>query len=250
MGVDTATIGDGHRIITVVGKVDPVKLRERLEKKTHKKVELVSPQPKKDGNKENGKGKDNNNGGDDGKQEKKKESKDKNSKNKSDEKKTKEKELPVTTAVLRVQLHWYQDMKIDKQKELVTVTGAMDMTTLAAVLKKHLKKEVEILPPKKEADKKEKGGGEKGKGVGEKGKSGGGEKGKSGGGGGGDGGEKVAGSEKSDGNKVQFQVGYPYPLMFGPGGVVEQFQYNPSAFVPYHAPQLFSDENPNACSVM
>ncbi|KAK6163404.1 hypothetical protein DH2020_000268 [Rehmannia glutinosa] len=113
-------------------------------------------EPKKDGNKENGKGKDNNNGGDDGKQEKKKESKDKNSKNKSDEKKTKEKELPVTTAVLRVQLHWYQDMKIDKQKELVTVTGAMDMTALAAVLKKHLKKEVEILPLRRKLRRKRK----------------------------------------------------------------------------------------------
>ncbi|XP_011085142.1 heavy metal-associated isoprenylated plant protein 3-like [Sesamum indicum] len=148
-GVDTASIGDEQRI-TVVGKVDPVKLRERVEQKTHKKVELISPQPKKDNaNKKNGDGKENakidgGNSGGDGKQEKKKEGKDNNSsKNKSDEKKSKEKEPPVTTAVLKVHLHCegciqkihkavtktkgYQEMKIDRQKELVTVTGAMDM---------------------------------------------------------------------------------------------------------------------------
>lgn len=35
--------------LTVTGKVDPTRLRERLEYKTKKKVELLSPQPKKDG---------------------------------------------------------------------------------------------------------------------------------------------------------------------------------------------------------
>ncbi|KAL0390072.1 UNVERIFIED_CONTAM: Heavy metal-associated isoprenylated plant protein 3 [Sesamum calycinum] len=283
-GVDTASIGDEQRI-TVVGKVDPVKLRERVEQKTHKKVELISPQPKKDNaNKKNGDGKENAKGDGDGKQEKKKEGKDKNSsKDKSDEKKSKEKEPPVTTAVLKVHLHCegciqkiqkavtkskgYQEMKIDRQKELVTVTGAMDMKALAEVLKKHLKKEVEILPPKKEVEKKENGGGdkvkssggEKGKSGGEKGKGGGGEKGKSGGGAGGGGwegggSEAMAGGDKMEANRMQFQVGYPYPYMYGAGavGVGDQVQlyYNPYAYGGYHAPQIFSDENPNACSVM
>ncbi|KAL0460155.1 UNVERIFIED_CONTAM: Heavy metal-associated isoprenylated plant protein 3 [Sesamum latifolium] len=260
-GVDTASIGDEQRI-TVVGKVDPVKLRERVEQKTHKNVELISPHPKKDNaNKKNADGKENakgDGGNGDGKQEKKKEGKDKNScKDKSDEKKSKEKEPPVTTAVLKVHLHCegciqkihkavtktkgYQEMKIDRQKELVTVTGAMDMKALAEVLKKHLKKEVEILPPKKEVEKKENsgsgggekgkssggekgksGGGEKGKSGGEKGKSGGGDKGKSSGGGGGGGGEgggseEMAGGEKMEANRMQFQVGYPYPYMYGAG---------------------------------
>lgn len=84
-GVDTATIGKGQKI-TVVGKVDPLKLREKVEQKTHKKVELISPVPNKEANKEN-------NGGDNQKQEKKKESKDKNSKDKPDEKKSKEEEV-------------------------------------------------------------------------------------------------------------------------------------------------------------
>lgn len=35
--------------LTVTGKVDPDKLKERLEQKTKKKVEILSPQPKKDG---------------------------------------------------------------------------------------------------------------------------------------------------------------------------------------------------------
>lgn len=35
--------------ITVQGNVDPSWLREKVEQKTKKKVELLSPQPKKDG---------------------------------------------------------------------------------------------------------------------------------------------------------------------------------------------------------
>lgn len=77
--------------ITVVGKVDPAKLREKVEQKAHTKVEQISPQPKKDGgNKENAGGKEND-GGDNGKKEKKKDN-DKISNDKSDQK-AKEKEV-------------------------------------------------------------------------------------------------------------------------------------------------------------
>ena len=34
--------------LTVTGKVDPAGLREKVEQKTKKKVELLSPQPKKE----------------------------------------------------------------------------------------------------------------------------------------------------------------------------------------------------------
>lgn len=127
----------------------------------------------------------------------------------------------------------YHEMKIDKQKELVTVTGTMEMKALADNLKKHLKRDVEIVPPKKDGgDKKEGGGNEKGKGGGGK-KEGGGD------------GEK----NKEEANRLQVQVGYPYqgpyPYMYGPGYVHDQVYYNYP-----HAPQMFSDENPNACSVM
>lgn len=130
-------------------------------------------------------------------------------------------------------------MKIDRQKDLVTVIGAMDMKALAETLKKHLKKEVEILPPKKEG-----GGGDKGKGGG--GEEVGGNKGKGGGKGKDGGGEEGGGGE----NKVQVQIGNPYPYMYALGPVGDQFQHYSHVYGPYHAPQIFSDENPNACSVM
>lgn len=142
-------------------------------------------------------------------------------------------------------------MKIEREKNLVTVTGAMDMTALAQMLKKHLKKDVEILPPKKEAEKKDKSGGEKQKNGNDKGKSGGAGAGKKGEDGGG-----KDGNEQKEGNRAQLQIGcpnpnpYPYPCVYGEGIVGEQFFYNPYPYGPYHAPQLFSDENPNACTVM
>jgi hypothetical protein len=34
--------------LTVTGKVDPAKIKARLEEKTKRKVEIISPQPKKD----------------------------------------------------------------------------------------------------------------------------------------------------------------------------------------------------------
>lgn len=39
---------EGNKL-TVTGKVDPAKVKERLEEKIKKKVDIVSPQPKKDG---------------------------------------------------------------------------------------------------------------------------------------------------------------------------------------------------------
>lgn len=121
----------------------------------------------------------------------------------------------------------YKDMNIDTDKDLVTVTGAMDMKALAEVLQKQLKRDVAIVPAKKE-----KGGGD--------------DKGKGGGDSGGDGGD-----EKAKGQKMQAAPpGYPYPFISGPGQAVgDQFHYNPYS-AQYHAPQIFSDENPNACSVM
>ncbi|XP_022857920.1 putative late blight resistance protein homolog R1A-3 [Olea europaea var. sylvestris] len=124
---------------------------------------------------------------------------------------------PVTTAVMEVHLHCdgciqkirkivaktagYGEMKIDRQKDLVTVTGAMDMKALAETLKKHLKTEVEILPPKKEG-----GGRDKGKGGG---------------------GEEVGGNKRKVGGGT------------GKDGGGEEGLH-----------QIFSEENPNVCSVM
>lgn len=38
----------GANKLTVIGNVDPAKVRDRLVEKTKKKVDLISPQPKKD----------------------------------------------------------------------------------------------------------------------------------------------------------------------------------------------------------
>lgn len=120
-------------------------------------------------------------------------------------------------------------MSIDHQKDLVTVKGAIDVKALAEALKEKLKRPVEIVPAKKE------GGGEKK----EKsdGGGGGGEKAASAGGGGGDGGLKVEGNRM-----VQHgpQYEYGHPSMYGAGYISDHV----------HAPQLFSDENPNACVIM
>lgn len=110
-------------------------------------------------------------------------------------------------------------MKIDTQKDLVTVTGAMDMKALAEILQKKLKREVAIAPPKKDGENKEKGGGD-------------------------------AGQEKAEGNENQTTVEYFNPFMFGPVvNAGEPIHYNPYA-PHYTAPQIFSDENPNSCTVM
>lgn len=154
-------------------------------------------------------------------------------------------------------------MTIDPQKDLITVKGTMDAKELPNYLKEKLKRSVEVVPPaggkkdekkdgKKEEKKDEKkdkdgGGGEK------KDKDGGDGKGK----------EKGGDGAKAEVSKMEY-MGYPYypsmPMMVGYGGGVGSvgggFVYpgvggqggNVTDYA--HAPQLFSDENPNACSVM
>lgn len=86
----------------MVGKVDPAKLKERVEAKTHKKVEVVSPAPvtkkdenKNDGKKRDAKGKENSDGG--GGDDNAKKEDDKNSKqsNSDEKKKTEEKKVKL-----------------------------------------------------------------------------------------------------------------------------------------------------------
>ncbi|KAI6675271.1 hypothetical protein NL676_003177 [Syzygium grande] len=275
-GVQGVKVDTGANKITVIGKVDPAKLRERLEEKTQKKVELVShsasPSPPKDG----------------GAAEKKPEGKkaaEEGKKKKADVEKPKE-----STVVLKISLHCagcikkikkivgkvkgVESVTVDEGKNLVILKGTMQLNGLAPYLTDKLKRSVEVVPPKKEeaaTDKKDKpatGGGE------------GGEK-KDGG----DGGKK-----KEESGVVNVEVkkmeygGYPAPPMYwnyppmygaGPSNAVQPYYqshhaepyyhgggYPSQAYgAPYpndgyvmdhrvHAPQMFSDENPNACSVM
>ncbi|XP_030552078.1 heavy metal-associated isoprenylated plant protein 3-like [Rhodamnia argentea] len=205
-GVEKTKVDGRAMKVTVEGKVDPAKLREKLQEKTKKKVELVSPLPKKE-----------------------KDQADK-------EKKEKPKEPPVTTVVLKFSsLHCegcirkihkiitrtkgVMDVAFNRDKDTATVRGAMEAKALAESLREHMKRAVEIVPPKKE---KESGG------------SGGEAKDKKGGGGCGG---------RVEGQRMEYQGARGCGYGYGYGGVYWEA-------VQLHAPQLFSDENPNACSVM
>lgn len=55
-GVETVKGGGELSKLTVAGKIDPVKLQEMVEQKIGKKVQLVSPVPKKDNKDKDGGG--------------------------------------------------------------------------------------------------------------------------------------------------------------------------------------------------
>lgn len=139
-----------------------------------------------------------------------------------------------------------QAVTVDAAKDLVTVKGTMDVKTLPAVLKDKLKRGVEVVPPKKHAG--SGGGGDEKK---DKGGDGGGREKKEEDGGGGEKKEKEGGggAEKeavatatmktvAEANKM----GY-----FGRSPAYGGYGYR---FEMVHAPQIFSDDNPNACSIM
>ncbi|TYI16150.1 hypothetical protein ES332_A08G234700v1 [Gossypium tomentosum] len=257
-GVETVKPEMSSNKVTVIGTADPTAIKEKLDKKTKKKVELISSQPKKDDNKE------------EKKEKKPDQQKNQDSDNKSDKK---PKEAPVTTADLKVQLKCQcdgcfdriskivsetkgvQELKVDRQKEMVTVKGTMDVKALAEALKDKLKKHVEIVAPKKEKDGNKEGGD-----GGKKNNKGGGE----------DGGNEANGG-KMEGNRMEFMLppqfghmpsyipgypgyghpayayGNPYPNPHGHGypGYVPGY---PVYVNPPH--QMFNDENTNACAIM
>lgn len=152
-------------------------------------------------------------------------------------------------------------MSVDKQKDTVTVKGTMDVKALIEYLKERMKRPVEIVPSKKEKEDKDSSNG-----GGDNNTNGGGKKKKKGGGGNGDGGGDGAveaeaealvgiggGMPKIEGNRME----YMNPMMMQPGPCYGYgYPQPPPGYeygypvVPLHAPQMFSDENPNACSVM
>lgn len=150
-------------------------------------------------------------------------------------------------------------MEIDQQKDLVTVTGSMDMKALAESLQEKLRRPVEIVPPKKDKD-----AGDKDSGKGDN--AGAGKK----KGGGGDGGQKAMTEDDvakmmmmEEMRRMEQHMGPP-AFGYGPApgfgygsgpapGFGYGYGYNPGYVGEpghVHAPQMFSDENPNACSVM
>ncbi|KAE9620576.1 putative heavy metal-associated domain, HMA [Lupinus albus] len=208
--------------------------------KTKKKVDLLSPQPKNQKEKEKEKEKEKDN-------------------------KPTEKEPPVTTVVLKVSLHCQgcidritkivyktkgvHNMSIEKEKDTISVKGIMDVKALVEDLINKLKRKVEVVPPKKEKSNDKEGevggggGGDKEGGGKKKNKGSGG-----GGGGGGGGGEMEKGKMEYLAPPA-FAFAYPYPYA-NVGGVNYAPFYPENYQLQAPAPQIFSDENPNACSVM
>ncbi|KAM0068670.1 putative heavy metal-associated isoprenylated plant protein/5/6 [Helianthus debilis subsp. tardiflorus] len=314
-GVESVRADTAGNKLTVTGKVDPTRVKERVEFKTKKKVDILSPQPKKDGAEEKKK---------DTPPEKKADDK------KDEEKKAeKPKEPQSSSVVLKIPLHCdgcihkikrtiskidgVESVMPDAGKDLVTVKGTMNVKELVPQLKEKFKRKVDIVPPKKEEkggenknEKKEKegGGGEKkekeGGGGGEKKeKEGGGGDGKAAGGGdakaaggGGGGEEKKKGIEVV--NKFEYHGQNPYTYTvptYNPNYYNQDYGYgasssssngyvyqgynhqgynhgyamgysnappplppppmyinDPQGYQPDNG--MFSDENPNACSLM
>ncbi|XP_004487068.1 heavy metal-associated isoprenylated plant protein 3 isoform X2 [Cicer arietinum] len=241
-GVEKLDVEKDTGKLTITGKVDPAKLRDKLASKMKKKVDLISPLPK-----ENKSQNDN--------------------KNKPDDKKSKQKEPPETTAVLKMELHCQgcierirktvskakgvYHVEIDKEKETVTVKGTMDVKALAGSLTERLKRKVEVVPTKKEkgnekdGDKKEKDGDKKENDGGKKNKQ------KGEGGGGNKKGENDGGDGKGKMENLTPGCGYGYGYGYSFFGYEDGGYNNGSVnMMQLNAPQIFSDENPNACSVM
>ncbi|KAK8621816.1 hypothetical protein V6N13_081248 [Hibiscus sabdariffa] len=282
-GVEDVKTDSGANKLTVIGKIDPSKIRERLAEKTNKKVDLISPQPKQDAA-----------AGD---------------KKPEAERKPEEKKQPKESAVvLKIRTHCdgcihkirkiifkfdgVESVEVDGGKDLVSVKGTMEVKSLVAYLKQKLRRNVDVVvvPPKKddvadkkdneekqkedadadaaaaenkeekkEDNKKNEGGGE------EKKEDGGGEKKKEEGGGEEKKKESIDGETKMEVSKMEYHgYGYPpQPMYWSDGGLSYQNHHHqdygymvshPGYMIDLrhslHAPQMFSDENPNACSVM
>ncbi|KAG2327411.1 hypothetical protein Bca52824_010139 [Brassica carinata] len=136
-GVETVRADPVANKLTLIGFMDPVKTAEKLQKETKKKVELLSPKPKN-------------------------ETKDA----KADVKTTM---IAVSTVTLKLscscdgcikRIHKtisktkgvYQ-VKIDREKDVVSVTGTMEVKTVTETLKRKLKKTIQVVPENKDKKK-------------------------------------------------------------------------------------------------
>ncbi|GJM84657.1 hypothetical protein PR202_ga00348 [Eleusine coracana subsp. coracana] len=300
-GVESVAANMAAGKVVVTGPADAAELKERIEAKTKKPVQIVSAgagPPKKDnkqdkdkkadggGEKKADKEKSGGGGGGEKKGDKEKGGGDKKAADKPNKEEKKPKEPKEETVTLKIRLHCdgcidrikrriskikgVKNVAIDAAKDLVKVTGTMDAAALPAYLRDKLSRPVEVVAPGKKdgaggGDKKDKGAGE------------GGDKKKDGEGGGDEKKDKsaaaaaasVAPAPLADAGMYQMPQHYgyaPYPpsgYYAGHGAPppnpgfyphAPAHQYPPPSSYPYaahlHAPQMFSDENPNACSVM
>nr|BAD94944.1 putative protein [Arabidopsis thaliana] len=231
-GVEDVTTDCKTSKVVVKGeKADPLKVLQRLQRKSHRQVELISPIPEP--------------------------------KPVSDEPEKKEKEKPipeekkeeVVTVVLRVHMHCeacameiqkrimrmkgVESVEPDFKASQVSVKGVFTPEKLVEFIYKRIGKHAAVVkqdpppkPPEKEKETKDKDEKKKEEGQPKEGK----EAKENGGGGGakGDGAAAEEGNKVVDLKKNEYQYQPPrYP--------VEMFAY---------PPQIFSDENPNACTII
>ncbi|XP_027333039.1 heavy metal-associated isoprenylated plant protein 7 [Abrus precatorius] len=252
---DVVTDCKSHKVVVKGEKADPLKVLERVQRKSHRQVELLSPIPKPP-------------------EENKAQEEEKPKPKPEPEEK---KEEPQIVTVLKVHMHCeacaqeikrrIQRMKgvesaePDLKNSEVSVKGAYDPAMLVQYVYKRTGKQAMIV--KQEAEKKEKveeakEGKEE---EGEKEKKGGEEEEKKekkeeeeGGGGKGEGKveeEAAPGEENNKVGEVKINEYFYNPPRYGmevyacPASVVY-----PAAYYQQYPPQMFSDENPNACSVM
>lgn len=242
-GVEYVTTDYKSDKVVVKGeKADPVKVLERLQKKSHKQVELISPIPKPPAE-----------------EEKKPEEK---APPKPEEKK--EEPPPVITVVLKIYMHCeacaheikkrimrmkgVESAEPDLKSSEVTVKGVFEAVKLVDYIHKRTGKKAVIVkqdPPEKKEEEKPKDADQKKaeESVDKEKKD---EKEKKEGEGGGDDAKKAAeaaasaatGAEEAKVVEVKRNEFYYYPPRYA-----VEYAYPP-------APQIFSDENPNACSVV
>ncbi|KAG2410748.1 hypothetical protein LR48_Vigan01g000400 [Vigna angularis] len=234
---DILTDCKSHKVVVKGEKADPLKVLERVQRKSHRKVELLSPIPKPPAE-----------------EEKKPEEEEKP--------KPEEKKEEVITVVLKVHMHCEacsQEIKrrIEKMKGVesveadlksseVSVKGVFEAEKLVEHVSKRTGKHAVIV--KQEAEKKEGEGKEESKGE-KKGEEGEKKEKENGEGeekkkkeGEGEGKAEEGGTEENTVMELKKSEYYYNPPRYG----MEFYAYPGPAY----PPQIFSDENPNACSVM
>ena len=214
-GVEEVTADSKASKVVVKGKAaDPIKVCERLQKKSGKKVELISPLPKPP-----------------------EEKKEEEIKEEPQPEEKKEELPPVVTVVLKVRMHCEACAQVIQKRirkiqgvesvetslgnDQVIVKGVIDPAKLVDYVYKRTKKQASIVKEeekekKEEEEKKEEKEKEKKEGEESKGE------------------DAEEGDTKTDIKRSEY-----WPLR----SYVDYVDY------PY-APQIFSDENPNACTVM
>ncbi|KAF7840519.1 heavy metal-associated isoprenylated plant protein 7-like [Senna tora] len=227
-GVEEVSADSKGGKVVVKGKgADPIKVFERLQKKSGRKVELISPLPKPPAEK------------------KEEESKDQSQQPLQQPKK--EEGGGVVTVILKVGMHCeacaqviqkrirkikgVESVETDLGNDKVTVKGVIDPTKLVEYVYKRTGKQASIVKEEEQEKKKEEEDDEEKK----KQK------------------EKLEGDEKKGEENEEIKKGEEEEEDDDDqSDIIKKMEYWPSKyFTEYaYAPQIFSDDNPNACSLM